>query len=55
MSWGYWGIVTGLLVLLVLFFICVEILNRIPQSTARGDTGFSGGKESKTGSGRHAA
>jgi hypothetical protein len=26
MSWGYWGIVTGLLVLLTVFFFCIDIL-----------------------------
>jgi hypothetical protein len=26
MTWGYWGIVTGLLVLLGIFFACMEIL-----------------------------
>jgi archaellum component FlaF (FlaF/FlaG flagellin family) len=26
MSWGYWGIVTGLVVLLVAFFVSMEIL-----------------------------
>lgn len=33
MSWGYWGIVTGLLVLLALFFVCVEILYAAPLTT----------------------
>lgn len=28
MSWGYWGIVAGLLSLLALFFICVDIVHR---------------------------
>lgn len=28
MSWGYWGIVTGLLVMLVLFFVSMGILYR---------------------------
>lgn len=55
MTWGYWGIVTGLLVLLVLFFICVEILNRIPQTSARGEPEFPEGKERKAGTGRRAA
>jgi len=31
-AWGYWGIVAGLLVLLAIFFACMEIL----YSTRRG-------------------
>jgi hypothetical protein len=26
MSWGYWGIVTGLAVLVATFFICLELV-----------------------------
>lgn len=28
---GYWGIVTGLLALLAVFFACMEIMSRIPK------------------------
>jgi len=28
MSWGYWGIVAGLLVLLTVFFFCMDLLYR---------------------------
>lgn len=28
MSWGYWGIVTALLLLLTVFFFCVDLLYR---------------------------
>ena len=26
MSWGYWGIITSLLVLLTVFFFCIDLL-----------------------------
>jgi hypothetical protein len=39
MSWGYWGIVTGVVVLLVVFFVSMEIL----YSRARGPVGGTTG------------
>jgi hypothetical protein len=33
MSWGYWGIVTGLLVLLTVFFFCMDLLYRENKKT----------------------
>jgi hypothetical protein len=33
MPWGYWGIVTSLLILLALFFVCVDILYRGSKTT----------------------
>jgi len=38
MSWGYWGIVTGLLTLLAVFFVCIEIMCRTPKTSAVGRT-----------------
>ncbi len=49
MSWGYWGIVTGLVVLLVVFFISMEIL----YARARGAMG--GATSSPAGNGEGAA
>jgi hypothetical protein len=54
MSWGYWGIVTGLMVLLAIFFVCVDILYRILRSSAPGNAESSEGNQ-KHDSGRHAA
>jgi hypothetical protein len=31
MSWGYWGIVSGLLVLLTVFFFCIDLLYDVLQ------------------------
>ena len=36
MSWGYWGIVTGLLVLLTVFFFCMDLLYRENKKTTPG-------------------
>ena len=39
MSWGYWGIVTGLLVLVTVFFFTIDLFYRgkktLPTSTHR--------------------
>jgi len=45
MSWGYWGIVSGLVVLLVVFFVSMEIL----YSRARGPVGGTTGSPAGTG------
>lgn len=34
MSWGYWGIVAGLLVLLTVFFFCMDLLYDARQEFA---------------------
>jgi len=52
MSWGYWGIITGVLVLLTVFFFCIDLLYR----DQRRDLGMGrpGDSERSPGS-RHAA
>jgi hypothetical protein len=52
MSWGYWGIITGVLVLLTVFFFCIDLLYR-DQKRGLG-TGRPGDAERPSGS-RHAA
>jgi hypothetical protein len=56
MSWGYWGIVTGLLVMLTLFFFCIDLMYDSKQGIA-GGTGDSNapGREDKASPGKHAA
>ncbi len=54
MSWGYWGIVTGLMVLLAVFFACVDILYRRPRSATPSNAEPSGANQEKA-SGKHAA
>lgn len=40
MSWGYWGIVSGLLVLLTVSFFCIDLLYDMRQKfPRRGKTG----------------
>jgi hypothetical protein len=36
MSWGYWGIVAGLVAMLATFFVCVRILSSGDMSTGKG-------------------
>jgi len=36
MTWGYWGIVSGLLILLGVFFVCMEILYARAKNGANG-------------------
>lgn len=36
MSWGYWGIVAGLVAMLATFFVCVRILSSGEMSTGKG-------------------
>lgn len=46
MSWGYWGIVTGILILVTVFFFCVDLLyrsdttseKRVPDATAKDES-----------------
>jgi hypothetical protein len=47
MSWGYWGIVAGLAVLLAVFFICMELLYAHVRQAAK-----EGGLSVETGSGQ---
>jgi hypothetical protein len=54
MAWGYWGVVSGLLILLGVFFACMEIL----YARARNGAGVKqvGMEDSQTDeSGQHAA
>jgi len=56
MSWGYWGIVGGLAVMLATFFLCLEILRPIWSKTGKGAAEGQGeeqGHQSSTT--RHAA
>lgn len=43
MSWGYWGIVTGLVVLVANLFICLSLLYS-GENLPRRDTGRTQGK-----------
>lgn len=36
MTWGYWGIVSGLLILLGVFFVCMEALYARARNGANG-------------------
>lgn len=53
MTWGYWGIVAGLLVLLGVFFACMEILYARARNggngkmNASGETAAGASKDSK--------
>lgn len=38
MSWGYWGIVSGLLVLLTMFFFCIDLLYDVPVDEQKSDS-----------------
>jgi hypothetical protein len=55
MSWGYWGIVTGLLVLLTVFFFCIDLLydpRRKPSEEQKTETAETARSVSDT---KHAA
>jgi hypothetical protein len=56
MSWGYWGIVAGLLALLTVFFFCMDLFSRNEKKTTSNE-GIPGGQEKSTGSvdSKHAA
>jgi hypothetical protein len=49
MSWGYWGIVTGLVVLLVVFFVSMEILYSRAKGPVGGATGSPAGRNGEGG------
>lgn len=55
MSWGYWGIVTGLVVLLVVFFVSMEILYSRARRTIGGATGSPAGNGENITGKKHAA
>ncbi len=59
MSWGYWGIAAGLVVLWLVFFVCMEILYARARKPLNGLTGVGElpaeqGETTRTG-GKHAA
>lgn len=55
MSWGYWGIVTGLLVLLTVFFFCLDLLYRDERKTRHREEAPDGHKASRAADSKHAA
>lgn len=56
MTWGYWGIVSGLLILLGIFFACMEILYVRARNGASGKAGVADDAAAQTDStGKHAA
>jgi hypothetical protein len=55
MSWGYWGIVTGLLVMLTLFFFCMDILYGTKQKFTGTSRTTPAGTDEGAGGKRHAA
>ncbi len=51
MSWGYWGIVAGLVVLLAVFFICMELLYaHVRQAAKAGGLSVETGSDQPSGS-----
>lgn len=48
MSWGYWGILAGVVTLLGVLFVCMELLYAGARGAARGNG--SGADESRGGS-----
>jgi hypothetical protein len=55
MSWGYWGIVTGFLILLALFFVCVDILYRGSKTADQPGMPASGDQGTAESRNKHAA
>ncbi|HKN88452.1 MAG TPA: hypothetical protein VJV04_16415 [Nitrospiraceae bacterium] len=47
MSWGYWGIVAGLLALLTVFFFCLDLFYRHEKKASSGES-IPGGREETT-------
>lgn len=47
MSWGYWGIVAGLLALLTVFFFCMDLFYRHGKKTISAE-GIPDGPEETT-------
>ena len=54
MSWGYWGIVTGLLILVTVFFFCIDLVYRGKKTPPNERTPDKLGATHEAGS-RHAA
>jgi hypothetical protein len=56
MSWGYWGIVAGLLALLTVFFFCMDLFYR-NEKKKTSDEGIPGGQEktARAADSKHAA
>jgi hypothetical protein len=48
MSWGYWGIITSLLVLLTLFFFCIDLLYDTREKLAGSGTADATGETTTT-------
>jgi hypothetical protein len=43
MSWGYWGIVIGLVTLVAMFFVCLNLLYSGHRDVSQSAGGFSDG------------
>lgn len=55
MSWGYWGIVAALLVLLTVFFFCMDLFYRDEKKTTSGEGIPGGQKATRAADSKHAA
>jgi hypothetical protein len=55
MSWGYWGIVGGLLVLLTVFFLCMDLLYRDEKKTMHTEDIADGQETTRAADSKHAA
>jgi hypothetical protein len=55
MSWGYWGIVAGLLVLLTIFFFCMDLLYREEKKMMHSEDIPDGQKTTRAADSKHAA
>lgn len=59
MSWGYWGIVTGLVTLVAMFFVCLNLLysgaRHVSQSAGGDSDGLSNDGEGRAEPSRRAA
>jgi len=55
-AWGYWGIAAGLVVLLAIFFVCMEILYSNAKKPLTGNTDSPAGQGERAPTGtKHAA
>jgi hypothetical protein len=55
MSWGYWGIVAGLLSMVMVLFVCMEILYAHARKGLSEEGGPVEGRTETTPASRHAA
>jgi hypothetical protein len=57
MSWGYWGIVAGLLTMVLMLFVCMEILYAYARRglNEEGEPIEGEGRTAETPASRHAA